>query len=80
MFVSNYDFELSQIKSFKDQNFESLKENILGLNRGFIVSVQILVDGDFVATFKSKRTILLLQYNSDGIYKYKLKEEWLDKF
>ena len=80
MVVSNYDFELSQIKSFKDLNFESLKEHILGLNRGFIVSVQILADGDFVATFKSKRTILLLQYNSDGIYKYKLKEEWLDKF
>lgn len=76
----NYDYELENVKDLKEYSFTDLEMTLLKINKRFIIIKETLENHDFEATFKSKKTTLVLMYTSFGVFKYKVKEEWLNIF
>jgi hypothetical protein len=76
----NHDFELSNLQDLRDYSFEELKSAVLKLNKKFSIRKKIFENGDFIATFRSNKSNLVLMYTSTGVFKYKLKDKWLNFF
>jgi hypothetical protein len=77
IFFTNSEFELGNINDLSFYSFNDLCILIKNLNKGFIITKHNESSNTFLAEFKSKKTILIIRYSSDGIFLKKVNEELL---